>query len=279
VAVSHGWFQTAPFAWDGDRLELSRTEALDGRTVTVVMSHADGGVAVRPSAALSPQGRERAIARVRRMLQLDVDLDGFLDAAREVEPALAEDLEAYGGGRVLAGPSLYEDVVKAICGTNVTWRQAVGMINRIAALGPGGAFPAPPDLLRAGDDWLRAEGRVGYRAGSIIAAARASIDGTLAEIERDSAAGDSERVYAGLLRLAGVGPSTAGFILMLMGHFDRPSVDSATLRITGARWFDGRKPTPREVLERIGPAGRFSGLVLAWATMRTWQRATGLVPE
>jgi 3-methyladenine DNA glycosylase/8-oxoguanine DNA glycosylase len=279
VAVSHGWFQTAPFEWDGDRLELSRRESLDDGAVTVVMSDAAGGVAVRPSAALSPPARARAIARVRRMLQLDADLEGFLEAAREVEPALADDLEAYGGGRVLAGPSLYEDVVKSICGTNVTWRQAVGIINRIASLGPHGAFPTPPDLLRAGDDWLRAEARVGYRAGSILAAARSSVDGTLAEIEHDSAAGDSERVYAGLLKLAGVGPATAGFILMLMGHFDRPSVDAATLRIAAARWFGGRKPTAREVLGRLGPAGPFSGLVLAWATMRRWQRDTGLVPE
>jgi 3-methyladenine DNA glycosylase/8-oxoguanine DNA glycosylase len=277
--VSHGWFQTAPFAWDGERCELSRREALGREAATVVMGEADGAVTVRAAQALSAAARERAAARVRRMLQLDVDLDGFLDAAHEVDPALADDLASYGGGRVLAGPSLYEDVVKAICGTNVTWRQAVGMIGRIAALGRDGTFPEPPDLLRAGEDWLRTEARVGYRAGSILAAARSSIDGTLAEIEGDSAAGDSDRVRAGLLGLAGVGPSTAGFLLMLMGHFDRPSVDSATLRVTAARWFDGRKPTSREVLARIGPAGRFSGLVLAWATMRTWQRDTGLIPR
>ncbi len=34
---------------------------------------------------------------------------------------------------------------------------------------------------------------------------------------------------------------------------------------------------PRQVRRRIAPAGDFQGLVLAWATLRSWQRATGLV--
>ena len=106
---------------------------------------------------------------------------------------------------MLAGPSLYEDVVKSICGTNTTWRQAVVTINRIAALGRDDAFPEPAGILRAGEDWLRAEARVGYRSAAIVAAARAAIDGTLAEIEEHSAAEDGERVYAELLALRGWG--------------------------------------------------------------------------
>ena len=33
VAVSHGWFQTAPFAWSPDAGTLGRTERLGGRPV------------------------------------------------------------------------------------------------------------------------------------------------------------------------------------------------------------------------------------------------------
>jgi 3-methyladenine DNA glycosylase/8-oxoguanine DNA glycosylase len=278
VAVSHGWFQTAPFSWDAEAGALTRAESLGDGAVTLVMADAPGGVAVRPSAPLSEPQRAEAAARVTRMLQLDADLEGFADAAAAVDPALARDLADYGGGRMLAGASLFEDVVKAICGTNTTWRQAVVTINRIAGLGRGGAFPVPADLLRAGEDWLRGQARVGYRAFAVLAAARAAIDGTLAEIEADSAAGDGSRVDAGLQRLAGVGPATAGFLLLLMGHFDRPAVDSATIRVASGAWFDGRRPTRREVLARVAPAGDFAGLVLAWSTLRAWQRETGLVP-
>ena len=277
VAVSHGWFQTAPFAWDPEGETLSRAEDLGDGTVDLVMGASDGGVAVRPSRALSAAERALARTRVRRMLQLDVDLEGFEEAVAVVDPDLARDLAAYGGGRVLAGSSLFEDVVKGICGTNTTWRQAVASINHLAGLGAGTRFPDPAELLRAGEEPLRSVARVGYRAPSLLAAARAAIDGTLADIEADSAAGDEERVYRSLLSLTGIGPATAGFILLLMGHFGRPSIDSATIRVATERWFGGKRPTPRQVERRIAPAGEFAGLVVAWATLRSWQRTTGLV--
>lgn len=277
VAVSHGWFQTSPFAWDAAADVLVRAEALDGAPVVLEVTAEGGDVRVSASRPLSAAELALARSRVRRMLQLDADLEGFADAVAAVDPDLARDLAAYRGGRVLAGCSLFEDVVKSICATNTTWRQAVGSINRIAALGQGGAFPDPAALLRAGEDHLRAVGRVGYRAPSLVAAARAAIDGTLADIEADSAAGDAERVHASLLGLTGVGPATSGFILLLMGHFARPSIDSATLRVAAETWFDGSRPTPREVMKRIAPAGRYAGLVVAWATLRSWQRSTGLV--
>jgi len=277
VAVSHGWFQTEPFAWDRDRERLHRVEGLDREVVELVMSPRKGGVAVSASRPLSAPERAVVRSRVRRMLQLDVDLEGFEEAVEAVDPDLGRDLAAYGGGRVLAGSSLFEDVVKGLCGTNTTWRQAVNSINRIARIGADEAFPSPAELLRAGEDQLREEARVGYRAPSLMAAARAAIDGTLADIEADSAAGDEERVHASLLSLTGIGPATAGFILLLMGHFARPSIDSATIRVATDLWFDGRRPTPREVARRVEPAGSYAGLVVAWATLRSWQRTTGLV--
>jgi 3-methyladenine DNA glycosylase/8-oxoguanine DNA glycosylase len=189
VAVSHGWFQTAPFAWDAAGEVLRRDEAYGDRPVTLEVREVPGGVRVAASAPLAEADRARAAAGVTRMLQLDADLTGFPEAVEAVDPVLAHDLAAYGGGRMLAGPSLYEDVVKGICGTNTTWRQAVATINRIAALGRDGAFPEPEEILAAGEDWLRREARVGYRAASIAAAARAALDGTLAAIESNSAAG------------------------------------------------------------------------------------------
>lgn len=278
VAVSHGWFQTAPFAWSAADERLERADELAGGPVEFAIVGADGGVRVTPSRPLSAADAAEARARLGRALQLGVDLTGFAEAVSAVDPGLARDLAAYGGGRMLAGGELFEDVVKGICGTNTTWTQAVGCINRLAALSPGPAFATPADLLRAGEDGLREHARVGYRAPAILGAARAAIDGRLREIEDDSAAGDEDRVYTGLTALAGIGPATAGFLLLLMGHFGRPSIDSATLRVAAADWFDGRKPTPGEVRRRIAPAGEFAGLVVAWATLRSWQRTTGLVP-
>ena len=277
VAVSHGWFQTAPFSWDAERGRLVRTERLGRGRTALEIEGADGGVAVHSPTPLAAADRDLASRRVARMLQIDADLEGFPEAVRAVDPGLADDLEGYGGGRVLAGASLFEDVVKGICATNTTWRQAVACINRLAQLGPEGCFPGPADLLRAGEDHFREVVRVGYRAPALVAAARAAIDGTLAEIETDSAGGDADRVYTGLLGLSGIGPATAGFVILLMGHYGRPSIDSATIRVSAARWFGGSRPSPRDVAARVAPAGEFAGLVLAWTTLRVWQRETGLV--
>ena len=65
-------------------------------------------------------------------------------------------------------------------------------------------------MLRAGEDWLRAEACVGYRGGAILAAARSAIDGTLAEIEAASATGDGERTYAELQGSPGWGRRRPG---------------------------------------------------------------------
>ena len=47
-----------------------------------------------------------------------------------------------------------------------------------------------------------------------------------------------------------------------------------TIWVASEAWFGGRRPTPRQVLARVAPAGEFAGLVLAWSTLRAWQRQT-----
>jgi 3-methyladenine DNA glycosylase/8-oxoguanine DNA glycosylase len=276
VVLSHGWFQTAPFAWDEERERLERVEMLPAGPARLRVEPAPDGVVVTADRPLAAAERAELARRVRRMLQLDVDVGGFY-ASLGHEPRLAEDLARYGGGRLLAGTSLYEDVVKAICGTNILWRQAVLCIARIGAWGVGGAFPEPAALLAAGEDRLRAEARVGYRAPALLEAARAALDGTLDAIEADLPGLDGDALAARLRRLRGVGPSTAGFLCLLAGRFDRLVIDSATVRFAAEVWFEGRRPTPAEVAARVEPAGPWRGLALYWAMMRRWQLATGLV--
>jgi N-glycosylase/DNA lyase len=280
VVRSHGWFQTPPFAWDEPAGLLSRVELLSGGPAAVRVTPAPGGAVVAAGRELSAGETEELRRRAARMLQLRADLAGFEEALR-VDPALAADLTAYGAGRVLAGASLYEDVVKAVCATTPTWTQAVAAMGRIAALdrsgaGAGGALVDPEAMLALGEDRLRAEGRVGYRAPFLLAIARAGADGALAALDAEAPGLEGAELEARLRALPGVGPATASYLCLLMGRYDRPGVDSATIRIAAARWFGGRKPSRAEVLAKVAPAGRFAGLVLYWATVRSWQRETGL---
>ena len=282
VVRSHGWFQTVPFAWDEAAGELVRVEALAGGPARVRVREAGGGIRAAVDRDLSGAEAAELRRRLARMLQLGVDLEG-LPAALAFDPALAADLGAYGAGRVLAGTSLYEDVVKGICGTNITWSQAVAAIGRVGALGDGGdgaggALVHPERMIDAGEDVLRREARVGYRAPFLVAAARAAAEGALDRLDAEAPGLEAGELVARLRALPGVGPATAGFLCLLLGRYDRPAVDSATIRSASARWFDGRRPTPAEVLAKVAPAGPFAGLVLYWATIRAWQREIGLEP-
>ncbi len=281
VVRSHGWFQTPPFAWDEQAGVLERVEVLPGGPAAVRVTAAAGAADVAAGRQLAPPEAEELRRRAGRMLQLDADLDGFAEALLAVDPVLAADLAAYEGGRVLAGTSLYEDVVKAVCATNTTWTRAVAAMGRLAVLdgtgaGAGGPLVDPEAMLALGEERLRAEGRVGYRASFLLGVARAGADGELAALDAEAPRLDGAELEARLRALPGVGPATASYLCLLLGRYDRPGVDSATIRVAAARWFDGRKPTRAEVLARVAPAGPFVGLALYWATVRSWQRETGL---
>ena len=162
-------------------------------------------------ATLAAPERDAAGRRVRRVLQLDADLTGFTGGARAWTRRWPRTWPAYGGGRLLAGASLFEDVVKGICGTNTTWRQAVTAINRLAVAGTRRRVPRPrrPAAGGRGPPAGRSA-RVGYRAPAILAASRAAIDGTLAEIDADSAAGDTDRTRPACAGWPGSGPPPPG---------------------------------------------------------------------
>jgi 3-methyladenine DNA glycosylase/8-oxoguanine DNA glycosylase len=275
VVESHGWFQTPPFGWDRASQTLQRVESLPGGIACLTVRPAEGGVTVEVDRPLDACDRAELRTRIRRMLQLDVDVAGFADAL-SFDPALAADLAAHGAGRLLAGTTLYEDVVKAICGTNTAWRRAVAAIAQIGAWGRHGAFPEPDAVLRAGAERLRAEARVGYRAPYLLAAARAALDGTLAEIEAEARGAESRDLERRLRELPGVGPATAAFLCLLLGRFDVLVIDSATYRHAGRAWFGGRRPSRREIAERVSAAGAWRGLALYWAMLRAWQRETGI---
>lgn len=275
VVRSHGWFQTAPFTWDEETETLRRMENLPGGVAEVAIRPAAAGVSVTVNRALDERDRAELRVRVRRMLQLDADVAGFVEALSYDAP-LARDLTNHGAGRLLAGASLYEDVVKTICGTNISWKQAVSCIDKIGAWGEDGAFPRADVLHRKGPEKMRVEARVGYRAPYIAAAARAALDGTLSEIEAEASGMDGPQLAKRLAALPGIGPSSAGFLGLLMGRFDLLVIDSATLRHAAEVWFDGRKPSKQEIAAKVAPAGEWRGLALYWAMMRSWQRETGL---
>ena len=158
TVISHGWYQTMPFRWQHERGVLQRAERLhDGRVMLVEMAeekssrrgHVDVALSITGDGAGDPGVAQEMARRCAVMLHADEDLRGFyrLCAQREELRAAHE----HGAGRCMRAPTLFEDVIKAVLGTNVLWKQAVVMINRVAELGD--VCAAEPSL-RA---WLTAK--------------------------------------------------------------------------------------------------------------------------
>lgn len=243
------------------------------------MSQEPDGLRVVADRGLGPAEESEAARRLARVLQLGADLRGFHDALA-FDPPLARDLARIGAGRLLAGASLWEDAVKGICGTNTSWAQAVAVIGRIGAWDPDGAFPEPETVLDRGEDALRVDARAGYRAAYLLATARMAADGRLAEIEAAAPDAEPADLLARIRTIPGVGPATAVFLAFLCGRFEAGAlVDSATRAVAAERWFGGRRPDDAEIRAVAAPAGSWAGLALLWATMRRWQRETGLDPQ
>lgn len=266
---SHGWFQVRPFRYDFEGRELTRIMPIPGVGPRPVSVRQKGGrLQIDAPSGLGRPAQKWVKDRWRHMLCLDWDLSGFYRLCR-TSPRLKRVIKA-GGGRLLRCGDPWEESVKGICGTNVTWKQAVQMINRLGVLGkkaPGGepAWPAPRDVLHAGESWLREEVRLGYRAPYVMDLARGFSEGAFAVPEPDQ--GTAKEAFKAYKALPGIGPATAHYLMILNGHFATMSVDSAVHAFVRNHYSDGKTLTEKEVRDLFAPYGEWVGLAYWWEYM------------
>ena len=123
--VSHGVADLAPMSVDENARTLTATLALPGTKPRTVVVREGAGTARVDVLGPKPGARtQEALRRVlRRVLNLDEDLSGFYELARE-DPDLA--WAAQGAGRMLRSPTVFEEVVKTSCPFIQTLRPARG---------------------------------------------------------------------------------------------------------------------------------------------------------
>src|SRR5215213_11558686 len=223
TALSHGWYDLPPFGFDASRWALTRVIALDDdRAVTVEITGAKGGVAVRAPGRPGKRDTQKITRDVRHMLRLDDDMSPFYSAVRR-EPDFKWIARA-GAGRLLRSPTVFEDVVKTICTTNCSWALTKKMVGALVehlgeraagapALGTEGrAFPTAQAMAAADDTFYRDVARAGYRGPYLRALATGVARGDM-ELEELGAAASvdlsDEEVEERLLALPGVGPYAA----------------------------------------------------------------------
>jgi N-glycosylase/DNA lyase len=284
LLASHGVATLAPQRVDHDGLYVETTLGLSGsRAVTIRAARAvdaAGTVTIDALGARFRQGEAASVLdQVRRMLNLDEDLSGFYRLAA-ADPSMS--WATSGAGRMLRGPTVFEDVVKTVCTTNCAWSATQRMVNALVDhLGdeaPGGrrSFPSPQSMAAAGEDFYRDVARAGYRGRYLIGLATLVAEGAVdLEALADPRLSEDD-VMKQLLALPGVGPYAAAHVMLIsLGRSRRLILDSWT-RPTYAE-LTGAPASDKEIAARFAGYGDWAGLAFWLFITRTWVDEDGKV--
>ncbi len=226
----------------------------------------DDAVVARSTARLTrPQSRQ-VEATVRRMFRLDDDLSPFYARAAQDDQLR---WVTSGAGRILASPSVFEDVIKTICTTNCAWSATVRMTHALTNVGEG-AFPEPELLASTPDRWYREVARMGYRGAYVkqIACHVASRELDLESLF-DRTGRSDEEVEKLLLSLPGIGPYGAAHVMQMLGRHRLLVLDSWT-RPTYLRLAGKRRATDAGIRRAFGRYGEYAGLAFWLYLTREW---------
>lgn len=294
TSLSHGWHECSPMSWsEGGRcFQIMERDNDDVFRVSVVESSrrkcATELAVIVEGDSVPDDVMNRILDRVGIVFRLDQDIRKFHEICAD-DPVLWV-IPLIGAGRGLRSASMTENIIKALCSTNVTWSQAVKMINRIGQLGPTfrhfvnlNAWPTPREILRAGERYLTEVCRVGYRCESILKFCQDVRDGKIDPDEFDKLAASpevsSEEILAKLRSIRGIGPSSAHYLLSFLGRHDHLSIDSATVAHVARTHTKGRKPSLKRIEKIYERYGKWKNLCWWYEHWLTWETGKQIVQE
>ena len=166
TVMSHGWYQLAPFQYDDSANQLSRRLRLpDGNVVSVIMRGTKQNVlqvTVNSSRVLTSIQRHAVTQAVHHMFNLGVNLRPFYKTMRETSGY--EWVDEHKAARLLASPTMWEELAKTLTTTNIAWSGTKEMVRKLVSLDPDAAFPTPQQIAAFDKDDLAEQTGMGYRA-------------------------------------------------------------------------------------------------------------------
>jgi N-glycosylase/DNA lyase len=267
VVRSHGWYDLPPFSWDEEKKRLSLVALVGGEPVNVTVTQTVKGIATR-----SDHGDKKEVARVvRRVLDLDADLDEFHALCAERAGEGFGWIARRGAGRILRAPTLFEDAVKVLATTNCTWALTRLMVRNLIALHDrGGAFPDAAFLAGLPEERLKSEGKLGYRAPYLARFAEAVASGKLQLQRWEERDRPSDEVVKEMRAVPGFGPYAAETLSRLLGRHDRLGLDSWSRKKVSTLRFRGRPVKDARVARFYAGFGRYAGLAFWLDVTREW---------
>lgn len=219
----------APWLWDPERGQLARAERIDDRLGIVEVAQQSADAVAVGWQGFGAAEEPEVLARVRRWFSADWEPAAAIAAL----PGLAGLIER-GGGRMLRGSTFYEDFAKTVLTINTSWSATCRMVAALVALPGGGSFPGPVALLDYGEERLRLQGKLGFRARTLTAATRQMLDDGAISSSGEGAPERLDHEY--LLSLYGIGPYAAAHCRVLLHDFSRIPVDSSVVAYLRERY-------------------------------------------
>ncbi len=263
---THGWFQLVPFYWDDEIKVLDWVVKINEMPIHVSVQQEktenDSFLLQFIIHAKNADLTEKQIVKkFRHIFNLNIDLGEFYKICSEYP--LLNQVKKRGMGRLMRAGSVFEDIFKSICGTNVQWKQAVKMINNIAQLGEPVSgteyriFPGPQAVLKAGENFLKDVGRVGYRSSYLIELCQRFVDGESEALAVENGEISGNELYKYFIGFKGIGKTTARYLSALYGYFENMAVDSLVISYMAKTHFGSIKPTEKQIEEFYAKFGRW----------------------
>ena len=263
---SHGCAHLPPARFTESPLEYHRSLRVGDRVVEVRMRGSAERLVADSTVALDRDDRKAIRSQIARMFRLDDDLAPFY---RRIDRDERLSWAAAGAGRLLASPTVFEDVIKTICTTNCAWSATIRMTSALVERG-NGTFPEPGALAQTPAAWYRDVARMGYRGRYVQSIARAVNDGSVDLESLRPARGRSDAdVEEALLALPGIGPYGAAHVMQLLGRHRSLVLDSWT-RPAYLRLANKKRAGDATIRRAFASYGEHAGLAFWLFLTRDW---------
>lgn len=270
TAVSHGWCDLPPFRCDEDARVLEYLLQLSNkRIVRLVMHNQDfkpGVLTVKVEGIDKLSAKQTGEIRTALSHCLEIERDRTTFHSVIGQHPRYTWIETVGAGRMLASPTVWEDLAKTLFTTNTIWRATIGMCQRMVTLGDvyrqsEHAFPTPQRIAVMRVDDLNTHIRAGYRSAYLHLLASRIASGEIdVESWRDPVL-TSQEVYQRIRGLKGFGDYAAGNMLRLLGHFDRLATDTVCREVYKTLINNGTPAKDdKEIAAYYEPFGQWRGL-------------------
>lgn len=271
TALSHGWYDLPPFAFDKDSWILTRVVTFDsGKPVNVTITADDGALNLNVPRKLGKGASEKVIRDVRHALRFDDDMSSFYNAVAADQEF--EWIVKSGAGRLLRSPNVFEDLVKTICTTNCSWAATDKMVNALVnelgveAQGGGRAFPRPEAMASVDENFYREKIRAGYRAPYFKELAERVASGELDVESWLTSDLPTDKLKREMQQVKGVGTYAAENLLRLVGRYDGLALDSWVRGKFAKLHNKGRVAEDKKIARYYARFGEWQGLAL-WCDM------------